>query len=229
MVQGQTHCQCSAPRCAQCGQAIAKTTPQKNEVNKIKHYSKLYLTPFLYQGGADVVISKIEDVENLIIQYIKDEDASMDEIRRVCKYLGKSFSELAGDETQLKFSQQADSDAIVRCLCEEVGPNNMEPLITFIEFLSVESQHANRASACIDILKKHQATVERLSQCVECTSPPTTPTYPPVLSGSKTFYLFGSISKVSPSSSPPSGNSPVAHLGILPSDILKLSGDGHSP
>ncbi len=171
------------------------------------------------------IISKIEDVVKLVTSYVKNTDIGMAEVRRACKYISKSFYALTGDETQTKFSKLADKDAIVQCLCQEVGPNNMEPLIAFIELLSVDNEDTSLASACIKSLKIHQEAIQRLSPCFECTSPPTTPTRPPVLFGSKTFYLLGSFNKISASPSPPSGNSPVACLNILPSDILKFSAE----
>ena len=164
-----------------------------------------------------IFISNMQ-VEEAVLEYIQKAEVGVDELRRACSYISKSFYSLAGDQMQSQLSQLVDKESIVHLLVEEMG---VEPLIALIELLSVESQHSEDTLACIQTLRQHhQNMVEKLSHCIECTSPVTTPTRPQVLIGS----LFGTVAKVSPSPSPPAAaGSPVTpQLNILPSEILRF-------
>lgn len=178
---------------------------------------------------------KVEELQELLNRSLQDVNTV--DVCRVCNHVRMSYShQLSGAESKLSL-MQSKTDTI-NCLCEQVGLNDVNPLISLMELLlCVEAVDAGRLSKCTEILKRHQAKAERLSACVECTSPPRTPVCPYMCSR-PTLFLCGSFGlKITPHHSPPSsppdspmasgGQSLTASQSLLPSGFVQfLSNDG---
>lgn len=109
-------------------------------------------------------------LKKLLIDCTKDINSPT--ICRICYHISEAYSCPSGVQTKLKELDQKE-DAII-CLCEEVGCDDVAPLISLIDLLRVENG-LESLTRCKTILERHQEQVCPPSECIQCTSPPTSP------------------------------------------------------
>ena len=63
---------------------------------------------------------------------------------------------------------------IIYCLCEEVGSSDVDPILSFLKLLKCSNRDESSIENCKKILEEHKKM--KMSACVECSSPPQTPT-----------------------------------------------------
>ena len=143
---------------------------------------------------------------------------SRDEVCRNCENLCDIHTQRLGG---LKLGNLGTKNAILSQLCDRIGTEDVGPLMALMDLFHVTGNEHQSIRTCKETLLTHQKRSERLSDCIECTSPPRTPVYP----YSRPNFLFITPhlgGQRSPKSSPFS--SPVSPL--LPSTVLQHYGLG---
>ena len=111
--------------------------------------------------------TSISDLERLMYDPLKDIDLS--EFKRSCSRICISYAERLGKGLSDMLSECQDNESMIALLCETVGLENVEPLISLLELPSInQHDHQGKIARCITSLKRHQ-DVSPCTNSVECT------------------------------------------------------------
>ena len=147
------HCECEYPQCSKCGLSVRRNI----QTNSQSHP----------ESDPDIIPD-----QNVLLEVLNRclQDIEKPEIHRNVHHVCKIHSSLISTKNALS---QGYNQEVLKIFCEEVGLNNVEPIICLLQFLSVERNSVSELSRCITKLSKHRDKL--LSPCVECTSPSTHP------------------------------------------------------
>ena len=174
-------------------------------------------------------LASLEELKHLVKKSL--EHFSRDEICRVCGHLCASYSSRL-QQLEDKLTAIQDKNLLIDALCDEVGLQDVDPLVSLMELLTVEDRN-KQVLKCREVLLRHQekteelSKTEQLSKCTECTSPPGSPVYPYLCSRPTSFLIGNLMLDLKVASTKSSPVSPVQHplwspgnIAVLPSEIF---------
>lgn len=153
----QASCQCRTPTCDNCKRPVLIAQAPKPVSIEVK-------------PSKNIIPSQIDILSSLphTLETIDD-----GEVKRAICFVTKTYDFL--HRTKDAFLRSLSKLELISCLCDEVGQDT-EPILAFLALLNVGSSSSKEIEKFIKMLLEHQEALQTASQCMECTSPPSSPT-----------------------------------------------------